>query len=342
MLKMLSYFQALIVFSIFELSLKAQEIFVKDDYCSLNCSAKGNPDVPNYLCNNRCRPDYYCHMEKLDAGRRQVVVDAMNFFRNSRAEEDYLPDITAVNYDLKLEYLAQCINNQVAGTGDICTRLPYWPQPIVKDIYFKNLTYYNSKVFLDIFDQIEIEKRMEYECDMQGERCDIMKKNNNKIGCSFNTRKYTASRKVEYYLMCVLPEPILPDDLWNDGPPASKCSAGEPPNDEYPNLCGKSFPAPRVSSYIAIWPEGGQSEEDYLASKDVADEVFVEEVEEEFIPGFTNKSKTPKNSTSASTRSEHCLLLSIYISSKSFFFSMYMFLSLTVYYINFGHKNTNN
>ncbi|CAH0564538.1 unnamed protein product [Brassicogethes aeneus] len=302
---MLSYFKPIIslLMVILELSLSEGRF----DYCQRNCTdIRSGKKTGNYLCNNRCRPDFNCHMEKMDVDRRQMMVDIMNTLRNEEAGIKNLSDIDVVHYDMELEYLAQCLNNQIESRHKgHCIQLFKSKFPFMIPIN-KNRTSYDEKEF---FNKAEIEQKIRGDCSKSRDICIYIKPSNNKIGCSFNTRVFNPGYTVEYYFLCTFPD-IRPNakKQWKHGPPASKCPPRQPQrNDKYPNLCGKLWPMPSDPSGSLIWE--GPSDEEYLAYKDVPDDVYVEDYEE--TEQVFNNNTTPRNtsSSSASLCLKHCLFL---------------------------------
>ncbi|CAH0560324.1 unnamed protein product [Brassicogethes aeneus] len=313
---MLSFLISLLMV-ILELSLSEGRV----DYCQHNCTDfKSGIKVGNYLCNNRCRPDFNCHMEKMDVDKRQMMVDIMNNFRNEEAGIHNLSDIDVVRYDMELEYMAQCINNQIDNRDQVnCLQLnkSKFPFTVSKQ---KNISKYDENEF---FKKADLEERIRFLCNKSKEPiCVYIKPSNNKIGCSFNTRVFNPGYMVEYTFLCAFPDKRNTTQ-WNNGPPASKCPPRAPqPNNNYPNLCGEILPVPRKLSGAAIWV--GPSDEEYLAYKDVPDDLYVENEEPEH--NFNNSNTTTQNTTSASASLclKHCLflgamLLIMYLPPKNLF-----------------------
>lgn len=260
---------------------KTRSVPSKASYCKLPCPS----GTQHTVCQrDNCKPVAFCRQEHITYEIRKALTDAHNSLRNNLAlgkEPDVkytAANMRLLNYDMELEYIAQCYGNQCTQPKEdpcrITSRFSTVAQitQMYDDMTFNILKWLEPQHVAGRFrnaykDQKHTLDDSNYENVYTGKQKDKWKYNDpfvqmiwaesDHIGCAINTQRTNKTTyKYSFRIVCYYSNiKTKGKKLFIVGPACSKCPSGTKCNERFTGLCGKTEPISKDSSYGAIFPD---------------------------------------------------------------------------------------
>lgn len=258
----------------------------KEDYCQVSCPGTTKHTV---CTRDSCKPVQYCRQELITPDIRNEIIKLHNTLRNNVATQNNsdIPysaaNMRVMNYDMELEYIAQCITNKCKVTGSECGTTQSFKNVgnmlsqdtdnkynIFKWLgtdfilqQYKNSFYRMKQMDHSNFEDVYTGKLVPGASGSVAFFTQLIWAENDHMGCAFNTLRGGSETNKTYvfYMYCLYSvKPVKNKKIFIVGPPCSQCTSGTECNVEYKGLCGELLPIPNDSSYNSIYPDNSEEE----------------------------------------------------------------------------------